>query len=257
MGDIRYLAAVLDCLHHRVPKLPVTEYCGLPSDLNPVHVMISSHINSNAASAVARNLQNLQSTIVDMRSFVVSVFYPFGRNDHSWPVVQWVEGQDTEALAIFEIDVITNVCSWIIHRGFRVDNGNPWNQASTVWTVTNISQLKTLFYAAQHLLGILEWSSSDSHKIYCEGNFVDSSQEEYVSPSPDIWLTLFKCRKVCPTTYSSFFEDRTSESDVRSGRRGIGEPQLETRDVFLKETLLIVVAQQGRYQVCELSGYIS
>ena len=140
---------------------------------------------------------------------------------------------------------------------FRVDNESAWNEASIVWTVTNIGQLKALFHAAQHLLGILEWSSADSHKIYCEGNFVNCSQEEYVSPSSDLWLMLFKCGEVCPATYPSFFEDRTSESGVRSGRCGVGEPQLETRDVFLKETLLIVVAQQGRYQVCELSGYIS
>jgi hypothetical protein len=67
---------------------------------------------------------------------------------------------------------------------------------------------------------------------------------------------LFKGGEVCPATYSSFFEDRTSEPGVRSGLRGVGEPQLETRDIFLKETFLIVVVQQGRYQVSELCGFI-
>jgi hypothetical protein len=256
MGGIQFLTTVLDSLHGRIPKLPVTESCESPADFNPVHETISTHINCNAASAIDWVLRNLQLTSTGMRGLLTSVFYPFGRNDHSWPVVQWIEGEDTEALAIFEIDVATNICSWIIHRGFRIDNESAWNQASVMWTVTNIGQLKTLFHAAQHLLGILEWSSADSHKIYCEGNFANCSREEYMSQSSYLWLMLFKCDEVCPTPHASFFEDRTSEPDVRSGRRGVGESQRETRDVFLKDTLLIVVAQQGRYQVWEFSGYI-
>jgi hypothetical protein len=50
----------------------------------------------------------------------------------------------------------------------------------------NIGQLKTLFHAAQHLSGILEWSATDSHNIYCEGNFANCSQEEYMSPNSDM-----------------------------------------------------------------------
>ena len=185
MGDIQCLTGVMDNLHSRVPKLPMTESCASPADLNLVHATISSHINSSAASAIDRIVRTLQSTSIAMRGLVVSVFYPFGRNDHCWPVVQWTEDEDTEALAIFEVDLVTNVCSWIIHRGVRVDNESEWNEASIVWNVTNIGQLKALFHASQHLLGILEWSSADSHKIYCEGNFVNCSQEEYVSSSSD------------------------------------------------------------------------
>lgn len=182
-GDIRYLTTVLDSLHDRIPKLLPTESCGSPAEFNHVYETISTHMNSNAASTVDRVLRSLRSTSTAMRGLLVSVFYPFGRNDHSWPVVQWIEGEDTEALAIFQVDVVTNVCSWIIHRGFRVDNESAWNQASVMWTVTNISQLKTLFHAAQHLLGILQWSSADSDKIYCEENFANCSREEYMPQS--------------------------------------------------------------------------
>jgi hypothetical protein len=182
LSDIRYLTGVLDNVHSRIPKLPKTESCGPPADFNAVHGTISTHINSSAASAINRTLRTIQSTSITMRGLVVSVFYPFGREDHCWPVVQWTEGDDTEALAIFEVDLGTNICSWIIHRGTRVDNESAWNEASIVWSVTHIGQLKGLFHAAQHLFGILEWSSADTHKIYCEGSFVNSSQEEYVSP---------------------------------------------------------------------------
>jgi hypothetical protein len=234
----------------------MTEYCGSPADFNHVHGTISTQLNCNAASAVYQVLRNLQSTSIGMRGLLVSVFYPFGQNDHSWPVVQWIEGEDTETLAIFEVDIVTNICSWIIHRGVRVDNESAWNQASVLWTVSNIGQLQTLFHASQHLVGILEWSNDDSHKIYCEGNFANCSREEYMPQNSYLWLMLFKCDEVCPTPHASFFEDRTSEPDVRSGRGRVGESQCETRDVFLKETLLIVVVQQGRYQVWQLSGYI-
>jgi hypothetical protein len=183
LGDIQYLTTILDSLHNRIPKLLPTETCGSPAEINHVCETISTHMNNNAASIVARVLRSLQSTSTVMRRFLVSIFYPLGRNDHSWPVVQWIEGEDTEALAIFEVDVVTNVCSWIIHRGFRVDNQSAWNQASVEWTVTNISQLKTLFHAAQHLLGILQWSNADSENIYCEENFANCSREEYVSKS--------------------------------------------------------------------------
>lgn len=182
LSDIRNLTGVLDNVHSRIPKLPKTESCGPPADFDTVHGTISTHINSSAASAINRTLRTIQSTSITMRGLIVSVFYPFGRDDHCWPVVQWTEGDDTEALAIFEVDLATNICSWIIHRGTRVDNESGWNEASIVWSVTHIGQLKGLFHAAQHLFGILEWSSADTHKIYCEGNFVNSSQEEYVSP---------------------------------------------------------------------------
>jgi hypothetical protein len=216
MSDIQYLTGVLDNVHRRIPKLPKTESCGSPADLNPVHRTISAHMNTNAVSAIDQTLRRLQFTTgIDMRGFVASVFYPLGRQDYCWPAVQWTEGEDTEALAIIEVDILTNACSWIIHRGSRVDNESAWNEASIAWTVMNIGQLKSLFHAAQHLLGILEWSSADSHRIYCEGNFVNSSQAEYVSPSSDPWLILLKRSEVCPTTHPSFFQDRTSKSRVR------------------------------------------
>ena len=179
MNDIQYLAHVLDDLHLRVPKLSNSEFCGSRNDFHMLHATLSMHMDTRAVTTVEASLRKLQSSIGGMCGFAVSVFYPFAREDHSWPVVQWIEGEDKEAFAIFEVDVNTTGCSWIIHRGVRSDPESSWRNASIEWNVADIGHLKTLFYAAQHLFGILEWSSADSHKIYCEGDFMECSQEEY------------------------------------------------------------------------------
>jgi hypothetical protein len=155
----------------------MTDYSASPNELNLVYSMISRHTNTNTANVINLTLRRIQSTSAAMRGFVASVFYPFRRENESWSIVQWTEGEEVEALAIFEVDVRTNVCNWIIHRGIR-ESG--WKEASIVWTVKDISRLKSLFHAAQHLSGILEWSTADTHKIYCDGNFANCSQEEYV-----------------------------------------------------------------------------
>jgi hypothetical protein len=186
-----------------------------------------------------------------MYGFVASVFYPFRREDKSWSIVQWTEGEEIEGVAIFEVDVRTNFCNWIIHRGIR-ESG--WKEASIMWNVTDIGRLKSLFHAAQHLSGILEWSTADSHKIYCEGNFANCSPEEYVPHS-------LRVADASATRYAQLLIRHLSKIEQVEQTFDRMAPALEScssrQGMFFLVAHLIVVYQHGGYQVGELTGYIS
>lgn len=74
-------------------------------------------------------------------------------------------------MAVFELDGDdTSLCNYIIH--FRFPEGHKMRQdrpikSSLVWNVSDISKLKSLFKAVQHIIGILELPGSDRRELYC------------------------------------------------------------------------------------------
>jgi hypothetical protein len=98
------------------------------------------------------------------------------------PMVEWREGNDTDMLAFFKTLDGDVPCSWLMHSGvgFRWPGPQRWNQSSIAWGVTDLGHLKELFAAAQHILGLLQWSHRDLMKLCVENSSKDCSLDEYV-----------------------------------------------------------------------------
>ena len=93
-----------------------------------------------------------------------------------------------EVMAIFLLDDEGTVCSWLMHRGCgaadATEDGNRWKSTSVSWCVGEIGHLKSLFEAAQHLLGILQWTPEDILNFYCKSDLGSGSEEQYFPPPP-------------------------------------------------------------------------
>lgn len=152
--------------------------------------MVSKWTTREAATSIAQAiLVYQQTTNVQMKGFRSSAVYSFTNNKRSWPVVEWIEDNDTEVLAIFDVEAHvaeTGLCSWIMHHGMGIDKDKQsgrWKKTSISWSVFSIDRLNTLFQAAQHLLGILEWSVIDTMVLYCQISSEDCSDETFTPPT--------------------------------------------------------------------------
>lgn len=119
-----------------------------------------------------------------MTALRVSAVCSFTNNDFSWPILEWKESDDTETIAIFHIEDQDEPedCSWLMHSGVdksgEVETEKKWAGSAVSWSVADLDHLKTLFGAAQHTLGILEWPVQDAIKLYCQTNPSTCSDEE-------------------------------------------------------------------------------
>jgi hypothetical protein len=111
--------------------------------------------------------------------------YLFDDEENLFPLVEWIEEDYTKSVAIFhfEDDEKLEAGSWLMHSG-RPDgefkNPTCWKQSRIDWNVANIEHLKRLFRVAQHMLGLLEWPSSEAFKIYHNMKSNTTSITEYV-----------------------------------------------------------------------------
>lgn len=131
-------------------------------------------------------LQYVQSRNARVTGVRASVVYPFRNEDCPWPIVEWTEDDDAEGMAIFQFDENSGLCSSLIHYGEGiVDYENRvlrWERCSVTWRIGDTGDLRRLFGAAQHILGILEWSIGDILKLYCKRNPGKCSDQTYLSP---------------------------------------------------------------------------
>ena len=114
-------------------------------------------------------------------SLWASVIYPF-IGDTGYPLLQWREEDDTEVMAIYLVpDTFQKNDtdgSWIMHLGKGISNDLQPLKSFIAWNVVEISHLKTLFQAAQHISGILDWSKDDAYRLYCDEGSEECSNEE-------------------------------------------------------------------------------
>jgi hypothetical protein len=149
---------------------------------------ISAWTTSERTLAIAQTLWNyFETSHVHITAFRVSILYGFLNDDRSWPVVEWKEGNDKELIALFHFDDKCRrpkVCSWLVHYGAGIisdpTDETRWTETFIAWGVTNMSHLKILFGAAQHFLGILEWSPEVALNLYCAIEPTTCSQKEYI-----------------------------------------------------------------------------
>lgn len=188
-GDFRPHINALENVHSKLAERPFAA-TSEGFDRTKMQKMVSKWTTPEAATSIAQAIMVYQRTTnVQMTGFRTSTIYSFTNNDCSWPVVEWIEDNDTEVLAIFDVEdhvVETGLCSWLMHHGMGIDKNKEsgrWKQTSISWSVTCLHRLSLLFQAAQHLLGVLEWSVVDALALYVQTSSEDCSDETFIPPS--------------------------------------------------------------------------
>ena len=94
-------------------------------------------------------------------------------------MVQWQEGVDTEATAIFQVEE-AKYCNSLIHYGegttFQPD-GSRWRNRRVKWSVRNFEYLKALFAILMPAVGKQQWPDDDLETRLFNNNVPES--EEY------------------------------------------------------------------------------
>ena len=124
-------------------------------DLAAVVIYFGFYFSSGVAASIRRHMEHyllhLSSQIIsNSRCFRLLSFTE--SYDH-WPVMTWNEG-DMEVLRLFLVDSQTHFCNFLTHygRGKRsFSNGKNWEHSAISWQVNDLTVLKALCIAAQHL----------------------------------------------------------------------------------------------------------
>lgn len=148
-----------------------------------IHKAISTWTTAERTTTLAKSLwKHFEKS--EVQGFRVSLLFGFVNDDRSWPVIEWKQNNDKQFLALFHFDDRQPLveCSWLVHYGagtFTQETG--WAETAVAWGVTDMSHLKTLFGAARHFLGVLEWDYEVALKLYCGIEGEGPSDQEYVT----------------------------------------------------------------------------
>ena len=138
-------------------------------DHDSIYSAIAHWTTDEAAAVVSRCLEaHFKTTGSQVNAFRASVVFWFGTDEIFWPVIEWTEECGFEGLALFYLDQSApDVCSYMMHRAQKGESDkNIWSRESISWLIFDIYHLKSLFHAAKHLLGILNWDPRDVVKFY-------------------------------------------------------------------------------------------
>lgn len=170
--QLNYPASTIQNLHLQVAQKPIpegkTDYQGM---LEKVAVWNTPEVTNRILGSLMRYFKATETRVTRFRA---SIIFSLTNDDCAWPVVEWKEEDDTEAIAIFYVDETapSDVCSWLMHYGRGIlENSKEcmrWEKTSITWSVGDMDHLKSLFKAAQHLLGILKWPTEDMLRLYCK-----------------------------------------------------------------------------------------
>ena len=120
--------------------------------------------------------------------FRSSVVYALISHEIYSPVVEWVENDETQVVAFFNIGS-PNEYSWLAHYE-KVNREKGQRRSSNTYVkicAESMGYLKVLFEAAEHLSGVLAWDTKDILRLYCR---VESREVE----TPTEYVTLPKLR---------------------------------------------------------------
>lgn len=146
-----------------------------------VSVWTTPEVSRKIVSSLQKHLSTTDAHVTRFRA---SIIYSMTNDECAWPVVEWTENDDTEVIAIFYIDedAPSEACSWLMHYGVGIledsKNGMRWENTYISWSVGDMDHLKSLFEAAQQLLGVLKWSVHDMLQLYCKRDLGNLSSEE-------------------------------------------------------------------------------
>ena len=175
---LKVLLSVLETVHERVSKNEI-EVKEPPTD-RIILAAIAKFTNIQIANKILSSLKTLWNgaTITQFRS---SVVYALISSEIYCPVVEWVENDDTEVVAFFNIGS-RNEYTWLAHYGklMREKGQRKWDKTYVKFSAETMGYLKVLFEAAEHLGGVLGWDTKDIVQLYCRiPPQVPQTNEEY------------------------------------------------------------------------------
>jgi hypothetical protein len=151
-------------LHMQLSRMPAVDA--------PLETVLSSQIQPELVQPIILWLlqysQSEDRLITDWRA---STIHSLASNESSWPVVLWTEN-NTNVMAVFKVD--NGVVGCLMHS----------QEDSLSWQVADIDDLRILFGAAQHMLGVLQWTLQDIVEVYAGVTPQDESDERYFSLFP-------------------------------------------------------------------------
>lgn len=159
------LLRVLDKVHGQVAMNEI-EFNG-PLNDKKMLAAIAKFTNHKIAK---RTLSSLKAIWKGARitRFRSSVVYALISPEIYCPVVEWIENDDTEVVAFFNIGS-PNEYSWLAHYQTvnREDGQRRLSKMYVKFCAEGMGYLKVLFEAAEHLSGVLAWDTKDILALYC------------------------------------------------------------------------------------------
>jgi len=117
-------------------------------------------------------------------AFRVSVVYSFTIDDTYCVLLEWRDRTGVEAMAVFDEDS-DNPESWSYMIHYRSDGEmdeteeRQGGRSYILWNLREMSEIRTLLEATQHVLGLLELPAGDATVLYGNKRGQDCSLEEY------------------------------------------------------------------------------
>lgn len=180
--QFNYPASIIQSLHIQVARKEIPEgkvdYQGM---FEKVAVWNSPEVTRRIMCCLRRHFSVTDARVTRFRA---SIIFSLTNDDCAWPVVEWKEEDDTEVIAIFYVDETapSDVCSWLMHYGRGILRDSKvdmrWEKTSIAWNVGDMDHLRSLFEAAQHLLGVLRWPTEDMLRLYCKTEEGSLSREK-------------------------------------------------------------------------------
>ena len=171
LEQLNYAASTIQNLHLEVARKPIpeskTDYEGM---LEKVAVWNSPEVTRRIMCSLMRHFHATNTRVTRFRA---SIIFSLTNDECAWPIVEWKDEDNTEVITIFYVDdtAPSDVCGWLMHYGGGIHEDPKedvrWEKTSIVWSVRDMDHLKSLFEAAQHLLGILKWPTEDMLRLYC------------------------------------------------------------------------------------------
>jgi len=169
---LRPLATSLHTMHSLVSKNAIAEITGPLNDkamLRCLAKFTTVEIGTNILCHLKAHWRTYDRHITRFRA---SIVHSLTNPAYYCPVVEWVESDTVEVVALFNIE--NHDCySWLAHYAQKAKSDpddeklETWEDTWVEWHIENIDRLRTLFEASRNLGGVLGWSTKDIVRLYC------------------------------------------------------------------------------------------
>jgi len=157
-------------MHSLVSKNAIAEISGPLNDramLRSLARFTSTEIGNKILSHLKAHWRSYEPRITHFRA---SIVHSLTNSAYYCPVVEWVESNDVEVVAVFNIEN-QHCYSWLAHYAQKAKcspkREGPWEDTWVHWEIENMGRLRTLLEASRNLQGVLEWSTKDIVRLYC------------------------------------------------------------------------------------------
>ena len=157
-------------------------------------------------------------------AFRVSVVYSFTLDDMYCVLLEWRERTGVEAIAIFDEDPDNpEFLSYMIHYQSEVTTEyGQCGRSYVLWNLREMSDIRTLLEATQHVLGVLDLPARDAMVLYSNKRGQDCSIEEYYALVGGM-LTMFSTTRYARLLFQHFVRIEQVASAVAPAMRFLEE----------------------------------